>query len=59
MSRCSIDVMAIRCYERFLRLPVPVVLITMWLAGCALLGLCTLFLFSTTLVLVQLAAGTI
>jgi hypothetical protein len=51
--------MAIRCYERFLRLPVPMVLITMWLAGCALLGLCTLFLFSTTLVLVQLAAGTI
>ena len=59
MSRCSIDFMAIRCYERFLRMPVPVVLITMWLAGCALLGLCTLFLYSTALVLVQLAEGTI
>jgi hypothetical protein len=31
-----------RAYERFLELPVPVVLTVMWLAGVAFISLCAL-----------------
>ena len=32
-------------FARFLALPVPVVLLSMWLAGAALVGLCVLVLY--------------
>jgi hypothetical protein len=32
-------------YERFLELPVPIVLAVMWLAGAALIGFCGLALY--------------
>jgi hypothetical protein len=34
-----------RAYEWFLELPVPIVIVTLWLAGAILLGLCTLGLY--------------
>ena len=48
-----------RTYERFLELPVVVVLAVMWLAGAALLGSIGLALSWTGWVLVQLVAGSI
>ena len=48
-----------RTYERFLELPVPVVLAVLWVAGAALLGSIALALSSTGWVLVQLVAGSI
>ena len=48
-----------QAYERFLELPVVVVLAVMWLAGAALLGSIGLALYWTGWVLVQLAAGPI
>jgi hypothetical protein len=41
-------------YERFLEMPVPVVLAALWLAGAALLGSCALTLY----VLVMWLVGT-
>ena len=38
-GRCGIGARAIRSYERFLELPVAMVLSVVWLAGCALPGL--------------------
>jgi hypothetical protein len=46
-----------QAYERFLGLPVVVVLAVMWLAGAALLGSVALVLYSTGWALVRLAAG--
>ena len=34
-----------RGYERFLELPVPLVLVVLWFAGLALLGVCALALY--------------
>jgi len=34
-----------RAYQRFWELPVPVVLVILWLAGAALVGLCVLALY--------------
>ena len=34
-----------RLYSRFLELPVPVVLLTLWVAGAALMGSCALTLY--------------
>ena len=34
-----------RAYEWFLELPVPAVLVVLWLAGVALLGACVLLLY--------------
>jgi hypothetical protein len=48
-----------RTYERFLELPVVVVLAVMWMVGAALLGSSALALYWTGRVLVQLAAGPI
>ena len=48
-----------RTYERFLELPVPVVLAVLWMVGAALLGSIALALYSTGWVLVQLVAGPI
>ena len=48
-----------RTYERFLELPVPVVLAVMWVLGAALLGSIALALSWTGWVLVQLVAGSI
>jgi hypothetical protein len=48
-----------RTYERFLELPVPVVLAGLWVAGVALLGSIALALYWTDGVLVQLVAGSI
>ena len=39
-------------FERFLVLPVPIVLLSMWLAGAALIGLCVLTLYHVCRVLV-------
>ena len=36
---------AVSSYERFLELPVPIVLAVMWVAGAALLGSCALTLY--------------
>jgi hypothetical protein len=38
-------------YERFLELPLMVVLVAMWLVGGVLLGLCTLALYFAWVVL--------
>jgi hypothetical protein len=43
-------------YERFLELPVPIVLLTLWLVGVALISLCVSVLFLLRL-LVGVAAG--
>jgi hypothetical protein len=48
-----------QAYERFLELPVVVVLAMMWLAGATLLGSIALVLYSTVWVLVQAVAGSI
>jgi hypothetical protein len=37
-GRCSIDGVVTRFYERFLSLPVPLVLIVLWLAGVTLVA---------------------
>jgi len=34
-----------RAYGRFLELPVPVVLVVLWLAGMSLTGLCALIFY--------------
>ena len=39
-------------FKRFLILPVPIVLLSMWLAGAALIGLCVLTLYHLFRVLV-------
>jgi hypothetical protein len=43
-------------YERFLELPVPIVLLTLWLVGVALISLCVSVLFLLRLLL-GVAAG--
>jgi hypothetical protein len=48
-----------RAFERFLELPVVVVLAVMWLAGVALLGSVALVLYSAGWVLVRAVAGPI
>ena len=48
-----------QAYERFLELPVVVVLAVMWLAGAALLGPVALVLYSAGWVLVRAVAGPI
>jgi hypothetical protein len=35
----------VRAYERFLELPVPIVLVVLWLAGVGLVVLCALVLY--------------
>ena len=40
-----------RSYEAFLELPVPVVLVVLWLLGVMLLGLCAAALYSYWLLL--------
>jgi hypothetical protein len=44
-------------YERFLELPVPVVLAAMWLAGVALISFCGLSLYYFWLLLQAVVAG--
>ena len=46
-----------RAYERFLGLPVWVVLSIMWVGGAALLGACALAVYVVASVLVGIAAG--
>jgi hypothetical protein len=47
-----------RVYEqRFLQLPVPIVLAVMWLAGAALIGLCGAALYYFWLLLQAVAGG--
>jgi hypothetical protein len=48
-----------QAYERFLELPVVVVLAVMWLAGATLLGSVALVLYSAGWALVQAVAGSI
>jgi hypothetical protein len=44
-------------YERFLEMPVPVVLVVMWVSGVALLGACTLLAYAVISALVGTVAG--
>jgi hypothetical protein len=44
-------------YERFLELPVPLLLAVLWLAGTVLMGLCGLALYFFWLSLRPLAGG--
>jgi hypothetical protein len=44
-------------YQRFLELPVPVVLLTLWLVGVALIGLCALPLYQLFWALLETLAG--
>jgi hypothetical protein len=44
-------------YERFLEMPVPVVLVVMWVSGIALLGACALLAYAVKSVLVGMVAG--
>ena len=46
-----------RSYERFLDLPVPLVMAAMWLAGAALLGSVGTALWLTARALVRMAMG--
>jgi hypothetical protein len=46
-----------QAYERFLELPVWVVLSVMWVGGAALLGACALAVYALASVLVSIAAG--
>ena len=47
----------VRAYERFLGMPVWVVLASMWVAGAALLGSCVLALYMVGSMLVQAVVG--
>jgi hypothetical protein len=44
-------------YERFLELPVPVVLLVLWVGGVALLGACALLAYEVISTLVGVVAG--
>jgi hypothetical protein len=43
--------------QNFLELPVPVVLLTVWLVGAALMGLCALMLYELLWTLLGVLAG--
>jgi hypothetical protein len=43
-------------FKRFLELPVPVVLLTLWLVGVVLIGFCAMALYDLTLLLVEALA---
>ena len=44
-------------YERFLGMPVPVVLTVLWFGGLALLGSCVLMLYALATLLAQMVTG--
>ena len=44
-------------YSRFLELPVPVVLLTLWVAGAALMGSCALTLYHLLGLLLSASGG--
>jgi hypothetical protein len=44
-------------YSRFLELPVPVVLLTLWVAGAALIGGCALTLYHLLWLLMSASGG--
>ena len=44
-------------FQSFLELPVPVVLLTLWLVGAALMGVCALMLYELLWVLLGMLAG--
>jgi predicted exporter len=46
-----------RLYSRFLELPVPVVLLTLWVAGVALIGSCALTLYHLLGLLLSASGG--
>ena len=46
-----------RAYERFLELPVPIVLAILWLCGVGLVGLCVLALYLCWLLLRAVVVG--
>lgn len=51
--RVAQEAIAVRFYDRFLELPVAVVLALMWVAGAALLGSCALALYLSGSLVVQ------
>jgi len=55
-TKSSVDAIVFG-YERFLELPVVVVLAVLWLAGAALLGTCALAAYLYGSLLVQMLAG--
>ncbi len=46
-----------RAYERFLELPVRLVIVVLWLAGASLMGLCAWALFYLLWLSMGVAAG--
>ena len=44
-------------YSRFLELPLPVVLLTLWVAGAALMGSCALTLYHLLILLLSASGG--
>jgi hypothetical protein len=46
-----------RAYERFLELPVPVVLLVTWVVGTALLGACALLAYTVISALAGMVGG--
>jgi hypothetical protein len=56
-TTASVSVGMRLAYEWFLELPVPVVLVVMWVSGVALLGACALLAYAGISALVQMVAG--
>ena len=56
-TRVPAIVVVVRAYERFLELPVVVVLAVLWLAGATLLGTCAWLLYLYGALLMRMLAG--
>ena len=56
-TTASVSVGIRLAYERFLELPVAVVLLVMWVVGVALLGACALLAYAGISALVGVVAG--
>ena len=56
-TTASVSVGIRLAYEQFLELPVPVVLLVVWVVGVALLGACALLAYAAISALVGVVAG--
>jgi hypothetical protein len=56
-TTASVSVGIRLAYEWFLELPVPVVLLVLWVGGVALLGACALSAYAVISTLVEIVAG--
>ncbi len=57
-AAATVSAGTISAYERFLELPVAVVLLVMWVAGVALLGACALLAYAVISALAGMITGT-